>query len=177
MTFNNETSVLPCEDGHNLPTVQFDFTKIDDLENKPKDSLIGKPVTERRERGGYHPGKAGGLLTCLLVTLWSCRPGSLDRLQLNHCACVSDIIGICKSYEDAIKITVKSNNREVSKRNIYLMDMSGKVVSATLWGEDVSICVEQSKRVQRGVTCPGDLPNEGLGSPRSVRNPLFDLLL
>nr|KAF6289716.1 replication protein A1 [Pipistrellus kuhlii] len=66
---------------------KFDFTKIDDLENKPKDSLI-------------------------------------------------DIIGICKSYEDAIKITVKSNNREVSKRNIYLMDMSGKVVSATLWGED-----------------------------------------
>ncbi|XP_023618575.1 replication protein A 70 kDa DNA-binding subunit isoform X5 [Myotis lucifugus] len=87
MTFNNETSVMPCEDGHNLPTVQFDFTKIDDLESKPKDSLI-------------------------------------------------DIIGICKSYEDAIKITVKSNNREVSKRNIYLMDMSGKVVSATLWGED-----------------------------------------
>ncbi|XP_044925957.1 replication protein A 70 kDa DNA-binding subunit isoform X2 [Mustela putorius furo] len=87
MTFNNETSVTPCEDGHHLPTVQFDFTGIGDLENKPKDSLI-------------------------------------------------DIIGICKSYEDATKITVKSNNREVSKRNIYLMDMSGKVVTATLWGED-----------------------------------------
>uniref|UniRef100_A0A7N5P418 Replication protein A subunit n=1 Tax=Ailuropoda melanoleuca TaxID=9646 RepID=A0A7N5P418_AILME len=87
MTFNNETSVMPCEDGHHLPTVQFDFTGIGDLENKPKDSLI-------------------------------------------------DIIGICKSYEDATKITVKSNNREVSKRNIYLMDMSGKVVTATLWGED-----------------------------------------
>nr|KAF6417011.1 replication protein A1 [Molossus molossus] len=87
MTFSNETSVMPCEDGHNLPTVQFDFTRIDDLESKPKDSLI-------------------------------------------------DIIGICKNYEDAIKITVKSNNREVSKRNIYLMDMSGKMVSATLWGED-----------------------------------------
>ncbi|KAM9208122.1 replication protein A 70 kDa DNA-binding subunit isoform 2-T2 [Dugong dugon] len=87
MTFNNETSVIPCEDGHHLPTVQFDFTGIDDLENKSKDSLV-------------------------------------------------DIIGICKSYEDATKIIVKSNNREVSKRNIYLMDMSGKVVSATLWGED-----------------------------------------
>ncbi|KAM5215481.1 replication protein A 70 kDa DNA-binding subunit [Hipposideros larvatus] len=47
-----------------------------------------------------------------------------------------DIIGVCKSCEEATKITVKSNNREVSKRNIYLMDMSGKVVSATLWGED-----------------------------------------
>uniref|UniRef100_A0A667IF75 Replication protein A subunit n=1 Tax=Lynx canadensis TaxID=61383 RepID=A0A667IF75_LYNCA len=87
MTFNNETSVVPCEDGHHLPTVQFDFTAIGDLENKSKDSLI-------------------------------------------------DIIGICKSYEDATKITVKSNNREVSKRDIYLMDMSGKVVTATLWGED-----------------------------------------
>lgn len=86
MTFNNETSVMPCEDGHHLPTVQFDFTGIGDLESKTKDSLI-------------------------------------------------DIIGICKSYEEATKITVKSNNREVSKRNIYLMDMSGKVVTATLWGK------------------------------------------
>lgn len=87
MTFNNETSVLPCEDGHHLPTVQFDFTGIGDLESKSKDSLV-------------------------------------------------DIIGICKSYEDVTKITVKSNNREVAKRNICLMDMSGKVVTATLWGED-----------------------------------------
>ncbi|XP_020136421.2 replication protein A 70 kDa DNA-binding subunit [Microcebus murinus] len=87
MTFNNETTVTPCEDGHHLPTVQFDFTGIGDLESKPKDSLI-------------------------------------------------DIIGICKSYDDATKITVKSNNREVAKRNIYLMDTSGKVVTATLWGED-----------------------------------------
>ncbi|EQB78307.1 replication protein A DNA-binding subunit [Camelus ferus] len=87
MTFNNETSVMPCEDGHHLPTVQFDFTGISDLESKSKDSLV-------------------------------------------------DIIGICKSFDDVTKITVKSNNREVSKRNIYLMDMSGKVVNATLWGED-----------------------------------------
>ncbi|XP_054989519.1 replication protein A 70 kDa DNA-binding subunit [Sorex araneus] len=87
MTFNNDTSVVPCEDGQHLPTVKFDFIGIDDLENKPKDSLV-------------------------------------------------DIIGVCKNCEDATKITVKSNNREVSKRNIYLMDTSGKVVCATLWGED-----------------------------------------
>lgn len=86
MTFNNETSVMPCEDDRHLPTVQFDFTGIDDLESKSKDSLV-------------------------------------------------DVIGICKSYEDATKITVRSNNREVAKRNIYLMDTSGKVVTATLWGK------------------------------------------
>ncbi|XP_031823656.1 replication protein A 70 kDa DNA-binding subunit [Sarcophilus harrisii] len=87
MTFNNETSVVLCEDAHHLPTVQFDFTVIGDLENKAKDSLV-------------------------------------------------DIIGVCKSYEDASKVVVKSSNREVSKRNIHLMDTSGKVVTTTLWGEE-----------------------------------------
>lgn len=48
-----------------------------------------------------------------------------------------DIIGICKSYEDVIKIIVRFNNREVVKRNIYLMDIFGKVVIVILWGEDV----------------------------------------
>lgn len=48
MTFNNETSVLLCEDGHHLPTVQFDFTGIGDLESKSKDSLVGASVAEGR---------------------------------------------------------------------------------------------------------------------------------
>ncbi|KAM4842902.1 replication protein A 70 kDa DNA-binding subunit [Thomomys bottae] len=87
MTFNNETSVVPCEDDRHLPTVQFNFTGIGELENKSKDALV-------------------------------------------------DIIGICKNYEDATKVTIRSNNREVAKRNIHLMDTSGKVVTATLWGED-----------------------------------------
>uniref|UniRef100_A0A8C5MTN6 Replication protein A subunit n=1 Tax=Leptobrachium leishanense TaxID=445787 RepID=A0A8C5MTN6_9ANUR len=87
MTFNNETSVIPCEDASDVPTVQFDFIPIGDLESKNKDTLL-------------------------------------------------DIIGICKSYDDVTKVTIKSNNREVSRRNIHLMDSTGKMVSTTLWGED-----------------------------------------
>uniref|UniRef100_A0A8D0GS90 Replication protein A subunit n=1 Tax=Sphenodon punctatus TaxID=8508 RepID=A0A8D0GS90_SPHPU len=49
---------------------------------------------------------------------------------------IVDVIGICKSYEEANKITVKSSNREVSKRNVYLTDTSGKMVTVTLWGEE-----------------------------------------
>jgi replication factor A1 len=49
MTFNNETSVLPCEDGHHLPTVQFDFTGIGDLESKAKDALVGASRVEGKE--------------------------------------------------------------------------------------------------------------------------------
>ncbi|KAM4046800.1 replication protein A 70 kDa DNA-binding subunit [Anomaloglossus baeobatrachus] len=87
MTFNNETSVIPCDDSSDVPTVQFQFVPISELENKNKDTLL-------------------------------------------------DVIGVCKSFDDVTKVTIKSNNREVSKRTIHLMDSSGKVVSTTLWGED-----------------------------------------
>ncbi|NWH55315.1 RFA1 protein, partial [Fregata magnificens] len=87
IAFTNETSVVPCDDAQHLPSVQFEFVSISDLENRPKDSIV-------------------------------------------------DVIGICKSYEDVTKITVKANNREVSKRNVHLMDTSGKLVTATLWGNE-----------------------------------------
>ncbi|KAJ7416379.1 hypothetical protein WISP_71119 [Willisornis vidua] len=87
ITFSNDTSVVPCDDAQHIPSVQFDFVSIADLENTPKDSIV-------------------------------------------------DVIGICKSYEDVSKITVKANNREVSKRNVHLMDTSGKLVTATLWGNE-----------------------------------------
>ncbi|XP_044142942.1 replication protein A 70 kDa DNA-binding subunit [Bufo gargarizans] len=87
MTFNSETSVIPCDDSSDVPTVQFEFVPVSELENRNKDTLL-------------------------------------------------DIIGVCKSFEDVTKVTIKSNNREVSKRTIHLMDTSGKVVSTTLWGED-----------------------------------------
>ncbi|XP_074779101.1 replication protein A 70 kDa DNA-binding subunit isoform X2 [Athene noctua] len=87
ITFTNETSVVPCDDAQHLPSVQFEFVSISDLENTPKDSIV-------------------------------------------------DVIGICKSYEDVTKIIVKANNREVSKRNVHLMDTSGKLVTATLWGNE-----------------------------------------
>ncbi|XP_056416155.1 replication protein A 70 kDa DNA-binding subunit [Hyla sarda] len=87
MTFNSETTVIPCDDSSDVPSVQFEFVPISEFENKNKDTLL-------------------------------------------------DVIGVCKSFEDVTKVTIKSNNREVSKRTIHLMDTSGKVVSTTLWGED-----------------------------------------
>ncbi|NXC31859.1 RFA1 protein, partial [Campylorhamphus procurvoides] len=87
ITFTNETSVVPCDDAQHLPSVQFDFVPISDLENIPKNSIV-------------------------------------------------DVIGICKSYEEVAKITVKSTNREVSKRNVNLLDTSGKLVTVALWGSE-----------------------------------------
>uniref|UniRef100_A0A8C5G4D5 Replication protein A subunit n=1 Tax=Gouania willdenowi TaxID=441366 RepID=A0A8C5G4D5_GOUWI len=48
---------------------------------------------------------------------------------------IVDVIGVCKSVEDVTRLTTKTN-REVSKRTLNLMDMSGKVVTVTLWGEE-----------------------------------------
>lgn len=47
------------------------------------------------------------------------------------------MIGVCKTVDEVTRLTTKTN-REVSKRTVHLMDMSGKVVTVTLWGEEVS---------------------------------------
>lgn len=51
---------------------------------------------------------------------------------------VTDVIGVCKGVDEVTRLTTKTN-KEVSKRTLSLMDMSGKVVTVTLWGEEVSI--------------------------------------
>lgn len=42
ISFSNETSVVPCEDAEHLPSVQFDFVAIGDLESASKDSFVGE---------------------------------------------------------------------------------------------------------------------------------------
>lgn len=54
----------------------------------------------------------------------------------NSCFPFVDVIGVCKSVDEVTRLTTKSS-REVSKRTLSLMDMSGKVVNVTLWGEEV----------------------------------------
>lgn len=51
---------------------------------------------------------------------------------------VTDVIGVCKGVDEVTRLTTKTN-KEVSKRTLNLMDMSGKLVTVTLWGEEVSI--------------------------------------
>uniref|UniRef100_A0A3Q4BH98 Replication protein A subunit n=1 Tax=Mola mola TaxID=94237 RepID=A0A3Q4BH98_MOLML len=48
---------------------------------------------------------------------------------------IVDVIGVCKGVDEVTRLTTKTN-REVSKRTLNLMDMSGKVVTITLWGEE-----------------------------------------
>lgn len=68
-----------------------------------------------------------------------------------------DVIGVCKTVDEVTRLTTKTN-REVSKRTVHLMDMSGKVVTVTLWGEEVSAGDESR--------CHGDAG----GTQVSVRN-------
>ncbi|KAM6960970.1 replication protein A 70 kDa DNA-binding subunit [Aplochiton taeniatus] len=86
MTLNGESTIIPCEDSTEVPTMQYDFISIADLEAREKDATV-------------------------------------------------DVIGVCKSVDDVTRLTTKTN-REVSKRTVNMMDMSGKVVTLTLWGEE-----------------------------------------
>lgn len=59
---------------------------------------------------------------------------------------ITDVIGVCKGVDEVTRLTTKTN-KEVSKRTLNLMDMSGKVVTVTLWGEEVSIAIRRRIKV------------------------------
>ncbi|XP_071789766.1 replication protein A 70 kDa DNA-binding subunit-like [Asterias amurensis] len=88
MTFNNDTTVVPCEEeDESIPTMQFDFRTVSQLENMSKDTML-------------------------------------------------DIIGVVKSTGDVSTITTKTTNRELTKRELQIIDDSEKIVNLTLWGND-----------------------------------------
>ncbi|KAG7264455.1 hypothetical protein CRUP_010954, partial [Coryphaenoides rupestris] len=60
---------------------------------------------------------------------------AISELEAREKDSVLDVIGVCKSVDELTRLTTKSS-REVSKRTFNLMDMTGKVVSVTLWGEE-----------------------------------------
>lgn len=68
------------------------------------------------------------------VPMMQCDFVPISDLENKDKDAVVDVIGVCKSVEEVTRLTTKSN-REVSKRTLNLMDMSGKLVTVTLWGE------------------------------------------
>ncbi|XP_070700384.1 replication protein A 70 kDa DNA-binding subunit-like [Pempheris klunzingeri] len=57
----------------------------------------------------------------------------IAELENRDADAIVDVIGVCKSADDVSRITTKTS-REVSKRALNLIDTTGKVVTATLWG-------------------------------------------
>ncbi|KAF1394219.1 hypothetical protein PFLUV_G00024260 [Perca fluviatilis] len=69
------------------------------------------------------------------VPVMQCDFVSIGDLENREKDAIVDVIGVCKSVDEVTRLTTKSN-REVSKRTVNLMDMSGKLVTVTLWGEE-----------------------------------------
>uniref|UniRef100_A0A8C4I7C2 Replication protein A subunit n=1 Tax=Dicentrarchus labrax TaxID=13489 RepID=A0A8C4I7C2_DICLA len=69
------------------------------------------------------------------VPIVQCDFVSISDLENRDKDAIVDVIGVCKGVEEITRLTTKTN-REVSKRTLNLMDMSGKVVTVTLWGEE-----------------------------------------
>uniref|UniRef100_A0A671N7L1 Replication protein A subunit n=1 Tax=Sinocyclocheilus anshuiensis TaxID=1608454 RepID=A0A671N7L1_9TELE len=72
---------------------------------------------------------------CHDVPVVQCDFVSIADLESREKDTIVDVIGVCKNTEDVMRIMTK-NSREVSKRNIQLMDMSGRIIQLTMWGSD-----------------------------------------
>ncbi|CAG6001234.1 replication protein A 70 kDa DNA-binding subunit isoform 1-T1 [Menidia menidia] len=69
------------------------------------------------------------------VPMMQCDFVSIGDLESRDKDAIVDVIGVCKSVDEVTRFTTKAN-REVTKRTLNLMDMSGKLVTVTLWGEE-----------------------------------------
>ncbi|KAK3084764.1 hypothetical protein FSP39_018496 [Pinctada imbricata] len=87
MTFNPDTMIDPCDEDVDLPSVQFDFVKINELESKTPNSMI-------------------------------------------------DLIGVVESCAEVSTVTGRQSGKEITKRDLQLVDQTGFVVNCTLWGTD-----------------------------------------
>lgn len=50
MTLHAHSSIVPCDDSHDIPTMSCDFVKIADLENRDKDAIIGERWRDKKNR-------------------------------------------------------------------------------------------------------------------------------
>ncbi|XP_066303050.1 replication protein A 70 kDa DNA-binding subunit-like isoform X1 [Branchiostoma lanceolatum] len=87
MSFNNDTTVVLCEDEAEIPTIQYNFVPIEKLEDMEPNTVI-------------------------------------------------DLIGVCKSYGEVTTIVTRATSKELNKRELQIVDMSGKQVNFTLWGAE-----------------------------------------
>ncbi|KAB7503649.1 Replication protein A DNA-binding subunit [Armadillidium nasatum] len=60
---------------------------------------------------------------------------SIDQLENVERDTTIDVIGICKEVAEVSTITQKTTGKELKKRDIQIVDDSGKEVRLTLWGE------------------------------------------
>ncbi|KAJ8312756.1 hypothetical protein KUTeg_010129 [Tegillarca granosa] len=87
MTFNADTIIEPCNEDVSLPSMTFDFTKINELDKKQPNAIV-------------------------------------------------DVVGVVKHCGDVGTVIGKASQKEITKRDLQLVDQSGMVVNLTLWGND-----------------------------------------
>ncbi|XP_063873516.1 replication protein A 70 kDa DNA-binding subunit-like isoform X2 [Scylla paramamosain] len=85
MSFNRTTEVTPCHEQTAIPTMQFNFVSLDQLESLQKDAIL-------------------------------------------------DVIGVCKETHDLSHVIMKSTGKELTKRDIQIVDTTAREVRLTLWG-------------------------------------------
>ncbi|XP_041348869.1 replication protein A 70 kDa DNA-binding subunit-like [Gigantopelta aegis] len=89
MTFNNDTCIELCTEDVDLPSMSFDFVKIDELEKRQANDLI-------------------------------------------------DVIGVVKVCADVSTVIGRQSQKEITKRDLTIVDQSGMSVNLTLWGSEAS---------------------------------------
>ena len=62
----------------------------------------------------------------------------LKQFFYSICWFVPDVIGVVKVCNDTSTVIGKQSQKEITKRDLQIVDQSGVAINLTLWGNDVS---------------------------------------
>ena len=57
---------------------------------------------------------------------------------LTHVCYHTDVVGVVKVCNDLSTVIGKASQKEITKRDLQIVDQSGVAINITLWGNDVS---------------------------------------
>ncbi|PVD31676.1 hypothetical protein C0Q70_07094 [Pomacea canaliculata] len=87
MSLNNDTIIEPCSENVDLPTMNFDFVPINQMEKHAPNSVI-------------------------------------------------DVVGVVKVCNDVSTVVGRQTQKEITKRDLQIVDQSGVAINLTLWGDE-----------------------------------------
>lgn len=73
---------------------------------------------------------------CIILLRLDNKNKTFEHTLLNNFS--SDVIGVVKNCGDVTTIIGKQSQKEITKRDLQIVDQSGMSVNLTLWGADVS---------------------------------------
>lgn len=151
MTLHAHSSIVPCDDSHDIPTMSCDFVKIADLENRDKDAIIGERWREKKNRSrcsAVGHNTHGMSIQCFSASQPPIPLSELSYFQtkLDFQSSHRDLIGSTLTLQNASDHFLTSVCSSLLDHNPELLSAWHEQVRSDSWSDSVCCRVNEERK-------------------------------